>query len=126
MLYNVVSPVEQCESAVYRHTFPSMLRLPPTPPHPIPLGHTEHQAQLRAPCVMQQLPTSYFTRGSIYVNATLSICPTLSYIFCVFISSIQLSSVTQLCPTLCDPVDYSTPGLSVHHQLPEFTQTHVH
>ena len=40
---------------------------------------------------MQQLPTSYFTRGSIYVNATLSICPTLSYIFCVFISSVQFS-----------------------------------
>ena len=36
-----------------------------------------------------------------------------------------LSSV-QICPTLCDPVDYSTPGFPVHHQLPEFTQTHVH
>ena len=36
------------------------------------------------------------------------------------------SSVSQLCPTLCDPMDCSTPGLSVHHQLPEFTQTHVH
>ena len=38
----------------------------------------------------------------------------------------QLSSVTQSCPTLCDPVNCSTPGLPVHHQLPEFTQTHVH
>ena len=38
----------------------------------------------------------------------------------------QFSSVTQSCPTLCDPMDCSTPGLSVHHQLPEFTQTHVH
>ena len=36
------------------------------------------------------------------------------------------SSVTQLCPTLCDPMNRSTPGLPVHHQLPEFTQTHVH
>ena len=36
------------------------------------------------------------------------------------------SSVAQLRPTLCDPMNYSTPGLSVHHQLPEFTQTHVH
>ena len=36
------------------------------------------------------------------------------------------SSVTQLCPTLCDPVDCSMPGLPVHHQLLEFTQTHVH
>ena len=38
----------------------------------------------------------------------------------------QFSSVAQSCPTLCDPVNRSTPGLSVHHQLPEFTQTCVH
>ena len=42
------------------------------------------------------------------------------------IISVQFSSVTQLCPTLCDPMDCSRPGLPVHHQLPEFTQTHVH
>ena len=41
-------------------------------------------------------------------------------------SSVQFSSVTQSCPTLCDPMNHSTPGLPVHHQLPEFTQTHVH
>ena len=40
--------------------------------------------------------------------------------------SIQFSSVTQSCPTLCDPMNCSTPGLQVHHQLPEFTQTHLH
>ena len=38
----------------------------------------------------------------------------------------QFSSVTQSCPTLCEPVDCSTPGLPVYHQLPEFTQPHVH
>ena len=38
----------------------------------------------------------------------------------------QLSSVTQSCLTLCDPMDCSTPGFPVHHQLPELTQTHVH
>ena len=38
----------------------------------------------------------------------------------------QFSSVAQLYPTLCNPMDYSTPGLPVHHQLLEFTQTHVH
>ena len=38
----------------------------------------------------------------------------------------ELSSVTQSCPTLCDPINPSTPGLPVHHQLLEFTQTHVH
>ena len=39
---------------------------------------------------------------------------------------IQFSSVTQSCPTLCDPMNCSMPGLPVHHQLPEFAQTHVH
>ena len=39
---------------------------------------------------------------------------------------LQVSSVTQLCATLCDPMDCSTLGLPVHHQLPEFTQTHAH
>ena len=38
----------------------------------------------------------------------------------------SVSSVSQSCLTLCDPMDCSTPGLPVHHQLPEFTQTHVH
>ena len=38
----------------------------------------------------------------------------------------QFSSVAQSCPILCDPMNYSTPGLPVHHQLLEFTQTHVH
>ena len=38
----------------------------------------------------------------------------------------QIRSVTQSCPTLCDPMNRSMPGLPVHHQLPEFTQTHVH
>ena len=40
--------------------------------------------------------------------------------------SIQFSSVSQSCPTLCNPMNCSTPGLPAHHQLPEFTQTHVH
>ena len=39
---------------------------------------------------------------------------------------IQFSSVAQSCPTLCDPMNCSMPGLPVHHKLPEFTQTHVH
>ena len=38
----------------------------------------------------------------------------------------QIRSVAQSCPTLCDPMNCSTPGLPVHHRLPEFTQTHVH
>ena len=41
-------------------------------------------------------------------------------------NSVQFSSVIQLCPTLCDPMNCSTQGLLVHHQIPEYTQTHVH
>ena len=44
----------------------------------------------------------------------------------LLVHSVQFSSVAQSCWTLCDPVNHSTPGLPVHHQLPEFTQTHVH
>ena len=42
------------------------------------------------------------------------------------LTSVQFSSGAQSCPTLCDPMNRSTPGLTVHHQLPEFTQTRVH
>ena len=54
--------------------------------------------------------------------------PTFCLIQCglVLLKCIQFSSVTQLCPTLCDPMNCSTPGLPVHHQLPEFTEIHVH
>ena len=43
--------------------------------------------------------------------------------YCIYV--IQFSSVAQSCPTLCDPMNHSTPGLPVHHHLPEFTQIHV-
>ena len=46
--------------------------------------------------------------------------------FYVLNVSVQFSSVTQSCVTLCDPMNRSTPGLPVHHQLLEFTQTHIH
>ena len=42
------------------------------------------------------------------------------------LASVQFSSVAQSCPTLCDPMNCSTPGLPAHHQIPEFSQTHVH
>ena len=52
----------------------------------------------------------------------------LLYLLPVYLvnKSVQFRSVTQSCPTLCNPMDRSTPGLPVHHQLPEFTQTHAH
>ena len=47
-------------------------------------------------------------------------------ILCLVLMILQFSSVAQLCPTLCDPMNRSTPGLPVHHKIPEFTQTHSH
>ena len=44
----------------------------------------------------------------------------------IIFSSVQFSSVAQSCPTLCDPMNHSTPGLHIHHRPREFTQTHVH
>ena len=66
--------------------------------------------------------------GFMYLNVILS--GEYMFVFVIFFYtipfSVQFNSVTQLCPTLCDPMNRSTPGLPVHHQLPEFTQTHVH
>ena len=50
----------------------------------------------------------------------------LSFLSSSYHQLLSVSSVAQLCPTLCHPMDCSTPGLPVHHQLLEFTQTHVH
>ena len=50
----------------------------------------------------------------------------LHYNKSLYVSISQFSSVAQSCPTLCDPLNRSMPGLPVHHQLPEFTQTHIH
>ena len=59
--------------------------------------------------------------ASIFVIVQIPSTGVVSTVF----SSVQFSSVTQLCPTLCYPMDRSLPGLPVHHQLPEPTQTHV-
>jgi len=72
---------------------------------------------------------------SLYILDTRSLSDIwLGYIFFHFVGHffhfliivLQFSSVTQLCPTLCDPMNRSMSGLPVHHHLPEFTQTHVH
>ena len=54
------------------------------------------------------------------------VCFLLSYKKFFVYRGVQFRSVAQSCPTLCDPMNCSTPGLPVHHQRPEFTQTHVH
>ena len=56
----------------------------------------------------------------------------LSFLHCIFLTPLptircpSVGSVAQSCPTLCDPMNGSTPSLPVHHELPEFTQTHAH
>ena len=127
----LVSAIQQCESAVSTHISPT------------PLGH--HREPGWAPCVIKQLPTIYFTHDNC-INATLSVHPTLSFPYCAHKSILYISvlipalhigssvpffcccccSVTQLCPTLCDPMDGSTPGFPVLHHLLEFVQTHAH
>ena len=58
--------------------------------------------------------------------SSLNISGPLWLIIAVYFVSVQFSSVTQSCPTLCDPMNRSTPVLPAHHQHPEFTRTHVH
>ena len=76
--------------------------------NPTPLGH--HRVLSWAPCTIQLLPTSYL----FYMHMR-----NLEKWY-------QFSSVAQSCLTLCDPMNCSTPGLPVRHQLLESTQTHVH
>ena len=60
------------------------------------------------------------------MNKWKSVGENLDWLHSVQFSSVQFTSVAQSCPTLCNPMNYSMPGLHVHHQLSEFTQTHVH
>ena len=66
----------------------------------------------------------FMTSTKIGVQLITLLLYTFSYKYIYIIH--QFSSVTQSCPTLCNPMNRSTPGLPVHHQFPEFTQTHVH
>ena len=83
------------------------------------------------PAEPQGKPKGTFNRGTIHrtpdwVCQFVLIRTLLSLVSVSLFSSVQFSSVTHSCPTLCDPMNCSTPGLPVHHQLPEFTQTYVH
>ena len=78
------------------------------------------------------LPLKYHFSYEIIVRTNgILFFPFNAYMFPLFswansLSVVQFSSVAQPCLTVCDPMNCSTPGLPVHHQLPDFTQTHVH
>ena len=85
-------------------------------------------AQTRVPCVpvpsrVTRIPAALlpglFLQSDVFVYIHMFISLNIH-------TSVQFHSVTQSCPTLCNPMNHSTPGLPIHHQLPEFTQTHVH
>ena len=81
------------------------------------IGKGVGQGCILSPC---RVGHDWATFTSLYFK-TLLICKT-----CHGSCMIQFSSVAQSCPTHCDPMDCGTTGLPVHHQLPEFMQTHVH
>ena len=70
--------------------------------------------------IMMYLGTSSFVFYSVWITPCFGVCEYVD-----LFSSVQFSSVAQLCPTLCDPMNLSTPGLPVHHQLLEFTQMQI-
>ena len=79
----------------------------------------QHESATSIHVSLPLTPAAFHPSLSSQSTKLSSLCYTAG--FC----SIQFGSVAQSCPTLCDPMDCSTPGLPVHHQLPEFTQTNV-
>ena len=74
----------------------------------------------------QQWPVAGLRALSVEVYAWVLLKEVAIIFITSTILSVQFSSVAQSCLTLCDPMNRSTPGLPIRHQLPEFTQTHVH
>ena len=87
----------------------------------------EEPGKLQSMVSQSQTQLSNFTGSHLGPHGVLSaLCSAWVLVSHLFYTSVQFSSVAQSCPTLCDPMNRSTPGLPVHHQLPEFTQTHAH
>ena len=104
------------------------IKLPYDPAIPVLGIHTEETRRERDTCI-PMFVAALFIIARTWKQPR---CPSsdelirkLWYIYTMEYS-VQFTSVAQSCPTLCDPMNLSTPGLPVHHQLLEFTQTHVH
>ena len=122
----IVSSEQQRDSAM--HILISIFLLTPLPsrlPHNIEQSSLSYTVGL---CwlsfkIQQCIHVAFFKMHSF---STLKTSVLAFSFFSQLLSSVQFSSVTQSCPTLCDPMNRSMPGLPVHHQLPEFTQTRAH
>ena len=93
----------------------------------IPWGHSEKATRKRAP--LDAKYTSNLVLNFLASRTVRNKCLLFKLkkkIIHTVASKGQIRSVAQSCLTLCDPMNLSTPGLPVHHQLPEFTETHVH
>ena len=100
-----------------------LLLLPPIPPSTRVFSN-ESTLQMRWPkyCSFSFSIIPSKEHPGLILSSIKSLKPILLTSIC----SVQFSSVAQSCLTLCDPMNYSTPGLPVHHHLPEFSQTHIH
>ena len=74
---------------------------------------------------VQNRNTGIYKLKEYCTNLQTSYCRFLNLVIIIWVRSDQIRSVAQSCPTLCDAMNLSTPGLPVHHQLPELTQIHV-
>ena len=95
------------------HELPCPSSAPRVHPNPCPLRRWCHPTI--SSCHPLLLLPSIFSNIRVFPNESV-----------LHISSVLFISVAKSCPTLCNPMNHSTPGLPVHHQLLEFTQTHVH
>ena len=92
---------------------------------PISLSITNSPSLVKPTSIESVMPSSHFIlcRPLLFLPP---IPPSIKVFSKESTKEVQFSSVAQSCPTVCNPMNRSTPGLPVHHQLPEFTQTHVH
>ena len=144
----MVFAIHHYESAVGIDVSPPSCTPSHLPPHHIPPGchralalgwrHTSNSHRLSPLYTVMYAFQCYSLKSShplllpLSPKSVLYVCLLCSHahevVSTVFLdfTTVRLSSVSQSCLTLCDPMNCSMPGLPVHHQLPEFTQTHVH